>query len=49
MLLEAVRRCSKFENIPEMEIALAISKWMAQATNRIAKKNNKAMNEKITL
>lgn len=49
MLLEAVRHCSKFENISEMEIALAISKWMAQANNRIAKRNNKAVNEKKTL
>lgn len=39
MLLEAVRRCSKFENTPEIEISLAISKWMAQANNRIIKKN----------
>jgi len=38
MLIEAVRRCSKFEMIPEMEIAQTISKWMAQATNRIKNK-----------
>lgn len=43
MLLEAVRSCSKFEKIPEMEIALTISKWMAQATNRITKKNKEKL------
>lgn len=38
-MIEAVRRYPKFKNIPEIEISITISKWMAQATNRINKKN----------
>ncbi|KAF0688790.1 DUF4806 domain-containing protein, partial [Aphis craccivora] len=33
IIFETVRCCPKFENIPEMEISITISKWMAQATN----------------
>ncbi|KAL4153927.1 hypothetical protein QTP88_001760 [Uroleucon formosanum] len=33
-----VRSYSKFEMIPDMEIAQTINKWMAQATNRIENK-----------
>lgn len=43
MLLEAIRTCSKFEKIPDMEISLTISKWMAQATNRTTKKNKEKL------
>jgi hypothetical protein len=36
--IEAIHLRSKFEKVPEMEIALVISKWMAQASNRLKRK-----------
>ncbi|XP_029342663.1 uncharacterized protein LOC107885357 isoform X2 [Acyrthosiphon pisum] len=43
IIFEAVQSCSKFEKVPDMEIALTISKWMAQATNRITKKTKEKL------
>ncbi|CAI6371768.1 unnamed protein product [Macrosiphum euphorbiae] len=43
IIFDAVRSCSKFEKVPDMEIALTISKWMAQATNRITKKTKEKL------
>ncbi|XP_022160369.1 uncharacterized protein LOC111026575 [Myzus persicae] len=38
IIFEAIHLCSKFEKVPDIEIALSISKWMAQASNRLKKK-----------
>lgn len=38
---EAIRKNKKFDLLPDIDISSAISKWMAQATNRIKKKEAK--------
>uniref|UniRef100_A0A2S2NDM6 DUF4806 domain-containing protein n=1 Tax=Schizaphis graminum TaxID=13262 RepID=A0A2S2NDM6_SCHGA len=38
IIFDAIHLCSKFEKVPDIEIALSISKWMAQASNRLKKK-----------
>jgi len=36
--MDAIHLCSKFEKVPGIEIALSISKWMAQSSNHLKKK-----------
>lgn len=42
-VIDAISLCTKFQNNPDIDIAMAISKWMAQANNRLQKKNKKYM------
>ncbi|CAI6372717.1 unnamed protein product [Macrosiphum euphorbiae] len=41
LLFDAIRKNKKFELLPDMDISSAVSKWMAQAANRIKKKRRK--------
>lgn len=42
IILEAIHiLCSTFENIPVKDIELSISKWMAQASNHLKKRDEK--------
>lgn len=41
LFIDAIRKNKKFELLPDMDISIAVSKWMAQAANRIKKKEEK--------
>lgn len=38
LFTDAIRKNKKFELLPDIDISSAVSKWMAQAANRIKKK-----------
>uniref|UniRef100_A0A2S2NTV8 DUF4806 domain-containing protein n=2 Tax=Schizaphis graminum TaxID=13262 RepID=A0A2S2NTV8_SCHGA len=44
LLFDAIRKKKKFELLPDIDISLAVSKWMAQAANRIKKKEARTNN-----
>lgn len=41
---DAIRKNKKFELLPDIDISSVVSKWMAQAANRIKKKEEKSNN-----
>ncbi|XP_016658413.1 uncharacterized protein LOC107883259 [Acyrthosiphon pisum] len=44
LLFDSIRKIKKFDAVPDVDIISALSKWMAQATNRIHKKESKSKN-----
>ncbi|KAL5239410.1 hypothetical protein ACI65C_006820 [Semiaphis heraclei] len=44
LLFDSIRKNKKFELLPDIDISSAVSKWMAQAGNRIKKKEEKSNN-----
>ncbi|CAI6363458.1 unnamed protein product [Macrosiphum euphorbiae] len=44
LLFDSLRKIKKFDAVPDVDIICALSKWMAQATNRIHKKESKSKN-----